>query len=90
MTNTNTNFKIENLKTIITHDGVFHADEVFATALIKLIAKSNNNESKIEVVRTRNPKILQEHLELETSMVIDVGNSEVRPSSRTKIQYNQW
>lgn len=70
MTNTNTNFKIENLKTIVTHDGVFHADEVFATALIKLVAKSNN-ENKIEVVRTRNPKILQEHLAVETSMVID-------------------
>ncbi len=82
---TNTNLKIENLKTIVTHDGVFHADEVFATALIKLIAKSNN-ESKIEVVRTRNPKILQEHLELETSIVIDVGNSEF--DHHQELKYN--
>ena len=80
----NTNFKIENLKTIVTHDGVFHADEVFATALIKLIAKSNEN--KIEVVRTRNPKILQEHLELETSIVIDVGNSEF--DHHQELKYN--
>ena len=80
-----TNFKIENLKTIVTHDGVFHADEVFATALIKLIAKSNN-ENKIEVIRTRNPKILQEHLELETSMVIDVGNSEF--DHHQELKYN--
>jgi uncharacterized UPF0160 family protein len=86
MTNTNTNFKIENLKTIVTHDGVFHADEVFATALIKLIAKSNNNENKIEVVRTRNPKILQEYLELETSIVIDVGNSEF--DHHQELKYN--
>lgn len=85
MTNTNTNFKIENLKTIVTHDGVFHADEVFATALIKLIAKSNN-QNKIEVVRTRNPKILQEHLELETSIVIDVGNSEF--DHHQELKYN--
>lgn len=86
MTNTNTNFKIENLKTIVTHDGVFHADEVFATALIKLIAKSNNSENKIEVVRTRNPKVLQEHLDLETSIVIDVGNSEF--DHHQELKYN--
>ena len=85
MTNTNTNLKIENLKTIITHDGVFHADEIFATALIKLIAKSNN-QNKIEVVRTRNPKILQEHLNLETSIVIDVGNSEY--DHHQELKYN--
>lgn len=86
MTNTNTNLKIENLKTIVTHDGIFHADEVFATALIKLIAKSNNNENKIEVIRTRNPKTLQEHLDLETSIVIDVGNSEF--DHHQELKYN--
>ena len=81
---TNTNLKIENLKTIVTHDGVFHADEVFATALIKLVAKSSNNQ--IEVIRTRNPKILQEHLALETSIVIDVGNSEF--DHHQELKYN--
>ena len=80
------NFKIENLKTIVIHDGVFHADEVFATALIKLIAKSNNNENKIEVIRTRNPKILQEHLAAENSIVIDVGNSEF--DHHQELKYN--
>lgn len=81
---TNTNFKIENLKAIVTHDGVFHADEVFATALIKLVAKSSNNQ--IEIIRTRNPKILQEHLTLETSIVIDVGNSEF--DHHQELKYN--
>lgn len=81
----NTNLKIDNLKTIVTHDGVFHADEVFATALIKLVAKSKN-ENKIEVIRTRNPKILQEHLNLETSIVIDVGNSEF--DHHQELKYN--
>lgn len=81
---TNTNFKIENLKTIVTHDGVFHADEVFATALIKLVAKSSNNQ--IKVIRTRNPKMLQEHLTLETSIVIDVGNSEF--DHHQELKYN--
>lgn len=81
---TNTNFKIENLKTIITHDGVFHADEVFATALIKLVAKTSNNQ--IKVIRTRNPKMLQEHLTLETSIVIDVGNSEF--DHHQELKYN--
>ena len=81
---TNANFKIENLKTIVTHDGVFHADEVFATALIKLVAKSSNNQ--IEVIRSRNPKMLQEHLALETSIVIDVGNSEF--DHHQELKYN--
>ena len=80
-----TNFKIETINAIVTHDGVFHADEVFTTALIKLIAKSNN-QNKIEVVRTRNPKILQEHLDLENSIVIDVGNSEF--DHHQELKYN--
>ena len=82
---TNTNLKIETINAIVTHDGVFHADEVFATALIKLIAKSNN-QNKIEVVRTRNPKILQEHLAAENSIVIDVGNSEF--DHHQELKYN--
>lgn len=54
-------------KTVYTHNGKFHADEVFATAVLKL-ALGND----IEIVRTRDitDDILQNHI------VYDVGNSE--------------
>lgn len=40
------------MKTIVTHDGKFHADEVFAIAFLKVIFK------KIKIIRTRNLKDL--------------------------------
>ena len=54
-------------QTVYTHNGKFHADEVFATAVLKLALGSN-----IEVIRTRDitDNILQNHI------VYDVGNSE--------------
>lgn len=52
--------------TVYTHNGKFHADEVFATAVLKLAL------GKIEVIRTRQitDDILQNHI------VYDVGNSQ--------------
>ncbi len=37
---------------VATHDGNFHADDVFAIAVLKLVYKN-----KLEVIRTRDPKI---------------------------------
>ena len=53
---------------IVTHDGTFHTDEVFAIALIKKFITS-----KIEVIRTRDEKILNEAKEDKSIFVIDVG-----------------
>ena len=46
---------------VITHSGTFHADEVFAIALLKLIFKN-----KIEIIRTRDDNI-------NADLYIDVG-----------------
>lgn len=53
---------------IVTHDGTFHTDEVFAIALIKKFITS-----KVEVVRTRDENILNEAKEDKNIFVIDVG-----------------
>lgn len=53
---------------IVTHDGTFHTDEVFAIALIKKFINS-----KVEIIRTRNENILEEAKEDKNTFVIDVG-----------------
>ena len=50
--------------TIVTHNGVFHADEVFAIATIRIAYEG----AKIKVIRTRNPKEFEK-----ADFVIDVG-----------------
>lgn len=54
-------------QTVYTHNGKFHADEVFATAVLKLAIGNN-----LEVIRTRN---ITENI-LQNYIVYDVGNSE--------------
>jgi len=44
---------IFNKKKIITHDGSFHADDVFATAVLSIL-----NKGKVKVIRTRDEKII--------------------------------
>lgn len=51
-------------KRVGTHNGKFHADEVMATAILKQLYD-------LEVIRTRNPKILKE-----LDIVYDVGGGE--------------
>lgn len=52
---------------LITHSGIFHADEVFATALIKQFY------CDLQIIRTRNPKVLSAALEEPTTIIVDVG-----------------
>lgn len=42
----------KNLKKIITHNGNFHTDEVFACAILSIL-----NDGKVEVVRSREPEV---------------------------------
>jgi uncharacterized UPF0160 family protein len=51
------------MKKIAVHDGKFHADEIFAIAILKIIYP------KLKIIRTRNPKIFQK-----ADMRIDIGN----------------
>ena len=55
------------IKTICTHNGTFHCDEVMAIAMIKYLYND------ITIIRTRSSSVIQEHQHREDSMVIDVG-----------------
>lgn len=41
-------------KILVTHNGSFHADDLFATAVLSIL-----NEGNIEIIRTREPKIFE-------------------------------
>ena len=56
---------------VVTHDGIFHADEVFACALL-CIAYGQDN---VSIIRTRDDKVLDLATREEDTWVIDVGNS---------------
>ena len=41
-------------KILVTHDGTFHADDLFATAALSILNKGN-----IKIIRSRDPKVLE-------------------------------
>lgn len=55
---------------IVTHSGSFHADEIFATALIKRFINED-----IELIRTRDEEVLSKYTNDGNTWVIDVGRS---------------
>ena len=55
---------------IITHDGIFHADEVFAVALLNIFLVDSMS---IPVTRTRNPKLIEQAIDDPNTFVLDVG-----------------
>ena len=52
------------LSTVAVHDGTFHADDVFALAILKLV------EPKIKIIRTREVDILKK-----VDIRVDVGRT---------------
>jgi uncharacterized UPF0160 family protein len=58
----NMSFFIKN-KILVTHNGTFHADDLFATATLSILNKGN-----IKIIRTRDPKIIES-----ADFVYDVG-----------------
>lgn len=60
------------MKTVITHNGRFHADEVLACATLDLIY------DQISVIRTRDPQLIHKYSQ-EGAIVVDVGE-EYNPS----------
>ena len=54
---------------VVTHDGIFHADEVFACALL-CIAYGQDN---VSIIRTRDTKVLDLATSEEDTWVVDVG-----------------
>lgn len=55
-----------NTVTVSTHDGFFHADDVFALAVVSLWAKSEGK--KIKIIRSREKEIFEK-----AQMVVDIG-----------------
>lgn len=65
--NTQTTVTTSTAKTVITHNGLFHADETFGTAFLSLLLGS-----EVRVVRTRNPaQIEQAYVALDVGGVYD-------------------
>lgn len=68
-TNSQSNVTTET-KTIVTHNGLFHADEAFGTAFLSLLLGSE----EVRVVRSRNPaQIEQADVALDVSGIYDNG-----------------
>lgn len=61
---------VRGVDTIVTHDSVYHTDDVFSTALVKII---HGVDTDLNIIRTRNPEVINHHLESNTSLVFDVG-----------------
>jgi len=55
-----------NIKKLVTHNGSFHADDIFATATLSLLLEKKGESFKI--IRTRDPEIIKEG-----DYVYDVG-----------------
>ncbi len=64
--------------TIVTHDGGFHADEVFAVAALQLQLKGK----EVAVIRTRDGEVLEK-----ADFVVDVGG--VYDSERNRFDHHQ-
>lgn len=56
---------------VVTHSGIFHADEVFACALLCIAYERDN----VGIIRTRDSKVLEVATNNKDTWVIDVGNS---------------
>ena len=61
---------MDKVQTVVvgTHDGVFHADDVVAIAILRMVYRQQFGIN-VEVIRTRNPKVLSKECEI----CVDVG-----------------
>lgn len=56
---------------VVTHDGIFHADELLACAALSIAYGRDN----VSIIRTRDSKVLELATQNKDTWVIDVGNS---------------
>ena len=56
---------------VVTHDGIFHADELLACAALSIAYGRDN----LAIIRTRDSKVLEIATQNKDTWVIDVGNS---------------
>ena len=64
--------------TIVTHNGNFHADDIFAVATLTLVF----GEENVSVIRTRDPNIIQG-----ADYVVDVGG--IYDESKNRFDHHQ-
>ncbi len=79
---TNWNKKSSREVTVVTHNGVFHSDEIFSVALLRFFYKN------INVIRTRDIKILKKAINIPEVFVLDVGG-EYNPTKRNFDHHQQ-
>lgn len=70
------------MKTVITHNGIFHADEVVAIALLRIAGFSMLN-----IVRTRDKAEIKKGIENPYTFVIDVGG--IHDPSKNNFDHHQ-
>lgn len=70
----------KNKKKLITHDGSFHADDVFAAASLSLFLEKKGED--FEIIRTRDPKIIETG-----DYVFDVGG--IYNAEKNKFDHHQ-
>lgn len=68
--------------TIVTHDGWHHADDAFAVAMLKLA----HPDASINIVRTRDPVIIDPATVPDTTFIVDVG---YRYDGRNRFDHHQ-
>ena len=68
--------------TVATHSGVFHADDVFAMALVRLVLRRRKGV-EVVTVRTRKESIIND-----ADFVLDVGN--VYDPASGRFDHHQW
>jgi len=62
--------------TVVTHHGIFHADEVVGVAILKIVYGED-----LQVIRTRDEKVINEHQD-KGAWVIDVGGKYIPDERR--------
>ncbi len=67
---------------IVTHNGRFHADDVFAVATLELFLEKSGNTKRIEIARTRDTEIINTG-----DFVVDVGG--IHEPENNKFDHHQ-
>ncbi len=70
--------------TIVVHDGVFHADDVLAVALLRYAMRNQWGEKELDIIRTRNPETIET-----ANIVLDVGMTDIADGNIIKFDHHQ-
>ena len=81
---------LSKIEHIVTHNGVFHADECFAIAFLNIAAgRHPANEDLFDVIRVNNTDVDQ-YKDREDCIIIDIGDGEFDHHSNNNKEYRQY